>query len=120
MLEREETIRSRTPEGVCQEIWGITLAYNLVRLEMERAADDAGVAPLRLSFVNALALVRHALVMSWTHPWAPGAIPKRLFRMRESLKLLLLPERRQRTYPRAVKIKMSNYARKPSRREVLN
>ena len=34
---RQETIRSKTPQGVSQEIWGIALAYNLVRLEMERA-----------------------------------------------------------------------------------
>ncbi|MGH9657707.1 MAG: IS4 family transposase, partial [Bryobacteraceae bacterium] len=59
MLAREETIRSRTPVGVRQEIWGIALAYNLVRREMERAADEAGVPPTRISFVNALALIRY-------------------------------------------------------------
>ena len=33
--------------------------------------------------------------------------------MRQKLKRLVLPERRtKRSYPRAVKIKMSNYARK--------
>ena len=35
------------PESVArrvyQEIWGILIAYNLVRLEMERAVDDAKV-----------------------------------------------------------------------------
>ena len=39
LLDRQEAIRSRTPAGVRQELWGIALAYNLVRLEMERAAD---------------------------------------------------------------------------------
>ena len=34
MLDRQEAIRSRTPTGVRQELWGIALAYNLVRLEM--------------------------------------------------------------------------------------
>src|ERR1700712_1442671 len=33
LLEREETIRSRKPDGVKQELWGIFLAYNLIRLE---------------------------------------------------------------------------------------
>jgi hypothetical protein len=114
MLAREETIRSRTPSGVRQEIWGIALAYNLVRLEMERAADDAGVEPTRISFVNALALIRHAWLLWSTPPMAPGRIPAKLLDLDRHLTLLLLPPRRsERSYPRAVKMKMSNYARKP-------
>jgi hypothetical protein len=113
MLEREETIRSRTPAGVRQEIWGIGLAYNLVRLEMERAADEAGVEPTRISFVNALALVRYTWLISSTRPLAPGKIPARLTDLRRKLKLLVIPARRARSYPRAVKIKMSAYNRKP-------
>lgn len=49
VLEREESIRSKSPTAVAQEIWGILLAYNLVRLEMERVADEAGVEPTRIS-----------------------------------------------------------------------
>jgi hypothetical protein len=114
MLQREETIRSRTPVGVRQEIWGIALAYNLVRLEMERAAEEAGVAPTRISFINALMLVRYTWLISSTPPLAPGKIPWRLADLRQKLKLLVLPERRsERAFPRAVKIKMSSYPRKP-------
>ena len=41
------------------------------------------------------------------------AIPKRLQDLRRNLKRLVLPERRtERVFPRAVKIKMSSYARK--------
>lgn len=61
LLAREEAIRSKTPVGVRQEIWGIALAYNLVRVEMERAADQAGIEPTRISFVTALAFIRQAL-----------------------------------------------------------
>ena len=44
---------------------------------------------------------------------APGAIPKHLMRLRQNLQRLVLPERRrERSYPRAVKVKMSNYKRK--------
>jgi hypothetical protein len=67
MLAREETIRSRTPVGVRQEVWGIALAFNLIRLEMERAANELGVAPTRISFVNALALIKYAWVASSDH-----------------------------------------------------
>jgi hypothetical protein len=111
MLDREEAIRSRTAVGVRQELWGLLLAYNLVRLEMERAADEAGVEPTRLSFVACMRLICDE--WQWCAIASPGAIPKHLRALRTSLKTLLLPPRRsQRRYPREVKIKMSNYARK--------
>lgn len=113
LLAREEAIRSRTPESVRQELWAIALAYNLVRVEMERAADEAGVPPTRISFVNALSMIVHAWVVWSTQPVAPGRIPSALLDLRARLRLLVLPERRpQRSYPRVVKIKMSNYDKK--------
>lgn len=104
-------LRSLTPDRVRQEIWGILIAYNLVRLEMERIADDAGVAPTRISFVMVYQLICLQLIgFVFT---SPGAIPKRLRQLRNDVKRFILPPRRsQRTYPRAVKIKMSNYAKK--------
>jgi hypothetical protein len=110
MLEREEAIRSRTPEGVRQELWGLLLAYNLVRREMEKVADEADIPPTRISFVAALRMIRLTLL---TLVFAsPGVIPKRLQALREDLGHFILPERRSaRSYPRAVKIKMSNYPR---------
>jgi hypothetical protein len=111
MLDREEAIRSKTPAGVTQELWGVFLAYNLVRLEMERVAEEAGVEPTRISFVAALRLICDEWL--WCAIASPGAIPKHLRNLRASLKTLILPPRRsERRYPRAVKIKMSNYARK--------
>ena len=96
-----------------QEVWGIGLAYNLVRLEMERAANAAGVAPTRISFVNALSMIRHAWIVWSTPPLAPGRIPAALLDLRRRLRLLLLPERRpERSYPRVVKIEMSSYDKK--------
>jgi len=70
-------IRSLTVKGVKQELWGIFLAYNLVRLEMERIADEAHVDPIRISFVTALRYIRD----EWF--WlcgtrTPGAIPGHL------------------------------------------
>jgi hypothetical protein len=112
MLERLETIRSKSPESVAQEMWGLLIAYNLVRLEMERIAGELKVAPTRISFVAAL----RYFVEQWiwaTETQTPGAIPQRLSTMRDRLRRFLLPPRRpERIFPRAVKIKMSNYARK--------
>jgi hypothetical protein len=118
LLERQETIRSRTPEGVRQELWGIALAYNLVRLEMERVANQAGVAPTRISFTGSLRLIRASISWMGGPRFSAGTVPKRLAQLRENMKRLLLPpRRRERSYPRAVKIKMSNYPRKrPSKR----
>jgi hypothetical protein len=111
MLARYEALRSKTPEAVRQELWGLLLAYNLVRLEMERIAKEAGVEPARISFVAALRLVCDAF--DWfAVTQTPGEIPNRLAAMRAKLKRFILPKRRPRTNPRAVKIKMSSYPRK--------
>lgn len=110
MLAREETTRSKSPRGVAQELWALALAYNLVRFEAERVAAEAGVPPVRISFVAALTFIENALRM-WGVESA-GRWPKRLVHLREDLGHFILPERRERSYPRAVKLKMSNYARK--------
>lgn len=111
MLESRESIRSKSPERVEQEILGILLAYNLIRLEMAHIARQAGVSPMRISFSGTLEIM--------TAEWffmanmTAGAIPARLRTLEAKLARLLLPERRSnRRYPRAVKIKMSAYPRK--------
>lgn len=109
-LDREEALRSRTPERVRQEIWGLAIGYNLVRLEMERAAEKLRLPPTRISFRHSLMLVRTFLLVT---AWAsnPANLPRRLEDLHTEVALLVLPERRRlRAYPRAVKIKMSNYA----------
>jgi hypothetical protein len=111
MLERMESLRSKKPEGVLQELWGVLLAYNLVRLEMARIAREVGVPPTRISFV--LALTRICDEWMWTAiTTSPGAVPKHLSQLREKLKLLTLPPRRtDRTYARVVKSGTSRYPR---------
>jgi hypothetical protein len=70
-----------------------------------------GIEPTRISFRAAFMLVSDEWL--WCALASPGAIPKHLANLRRSLAWLVLPERRtERTYPRAVKIKMSNYPRK--------
>ncbi len=108
MLERQETVRSRSPAGIAQELWGIALAYNLVRLEMVRIAEEAEVPPNQISFVMALRLIRDEWL--WCAVAKPGAIPRHLRELRAEIARFVLPPRRsQRSYPRAVKIKFSCY-----------
>lgn len=111
MLERLETIRSKSPTAVAQEMWGLLIAYNLIRLEMQRIAGELDVAPTRISFVASL---RHC-VEQWhlAGMASPGRIPGHLATATDRMRTFVLPPRRpERVFPRAVKIKMSNYARK--------
>lgn len=111
LLDSSVTLRSKTPEGVRQELWGVLLAFNLVRLEMAAIAAEAEVPPTRISFVAALRLIQDEWM--WCAVAKPGAIPRHLRNLRAKVKRFVLPPRRsKRSYPRAVKIKMSNYARK--------
>jgi len=109
-LEREESIRSRSADLVVQEIHGLLIAYNLIRVMMARAAKAAGMEPARMSFRNSLVAIQVFLVMGPAS--APGSLPGLYRKLCAELALLVLPERRARQYPRAVKVKMSNYKRK--------
>ena len=109
-LERLESLRSESPDRIRQEVWGLVVAYNLVRREMELAALEWGLPPRRISFRTALVLIRDLFV--WAATASPGSLPKMVKGMRLDMEQLVLPERRpERQCPRHVKIKMSNYAR---------
>lgn len=110
MLAREESTRSKSPRGVAQELWGLGIAYNLVRFEAEKVADEARVSPTKISFVAALTFIETAL-RTWGTESA-GRLPERLLKLRADISHFILPDRRERSYPRTVKIKMSNYDRK--------
>jgi hypothetical protein len=110
MLERMKAIRSQAPERVKQEVWGLAVAYNLIRREMESAALELGISPHRISFRGALRLIRDLFM--WAAVASPGSLPKMLKGLRLDFRDLILPPRRpERRYRRHVKIKMSDYAR---------
>lgn len=101
LLGSQLTLRSGTPETVCQEVWGALLAYNLVRLEMAEIAAEAMVQPTQLSFTTALHYLRHE--WSWMAIEAPGKLPAHLIRLRNRLADLLITTKRGRSCPRVVK-----------------
>jgi len=113
-LARAETLRSHAPARVEQEVWGLLLGYNLVRFLMARAAPRAGVPPLRLSYWHAVLLLRGFWHSAWYLP--PATLPRHLDTLLHQLALLVIPERRPRRYPRAVKLTHSPYPRKRPRR----
>ena len=95
-----------------QEIWALALMYNLIRLEMERIAKEGEVAPTRISFKMAMHLIQDEW-MWLSASNSPGAFPRHLRKLREEVQRFVLPPRRShRSFPRAVKVKMSSYKRK--------
>ena len=51
-------LRSKTPDGVIQEVWALLCAYHAVRELISAAAALARQDPLRICFINALDVVR--------------------------------------------------------------
>lgn len=115
MQDRRESLRSKSPDGVRQELWGILLAYNLVRHRMALAARKLNIEPRYMSFVYSLRLIRAFLIVTaWDS--SPGTIPRHLETLDRELESATLPARRtERRYKRWVKVKMSGYKRNPGR-----
>lgn len=110
-------LRSRTPERVRQEAWGLLTLYNLVRLQMLKVAHEHGVPARGLSFRCATLLIGSVWSSAWLTP--PGTIYGLMSEMERNLKQLLLPPRRPRVNRREVKLKMSNFPKKQRRHHVI-
>ena len=109
-LEREETIRSQTPDHVRQELWGMAIAYNLVRREMNLFGREHKLPSRRISFRTSLMLIRDLFI--WAATASPGSLPKMIKRLRLDMNQLVLPPRAtDRRYPRHVKLAWSRYPR---------
>lgn len=105
--------RSKKAELVEQELYGMLIAYNLLRDLMYRAANKYDKDPLLLSFLDSLQLVIDAIrFISYANP--------ALKELQSEYLLFLISEseidrpRRNRVNPRVVKIKMSKFKRKNS------
>ncbi len=68
-------LRSKTPELVRQEFWGLLLAHFAVRGLMHEAALRAGEDPDRLSFLHAVRVVRRKLPVFAALPPSGQACP---------------------------------------------
>lgn len=101
------TLRSLTPVGVIQELYGILLLHYAVRWLMHQAALRAEIDPDRLSFVHAIEVVRDA-VMEFQLV-VPAQQARLYSRLLNDIARKRLPERRPRSNPRVVKRKMSNF-----------
>jgi len=108
MMGMALTLRSKTVEGVQQEIWGALIAYNLVRQEIAKAALEAKCAPTDISFIRAFHTIQYEL------RWAAvtrsqGKLPALLKRLRQRLVALPNEKRPGRACDRVVKAKPARY-----------
>jgi len=114
-LGRPVELRSKTPGGAVQEVYGVLLAHNAVRLIMAEAAaaaaatasaDDGDadevVDPRTLSFINAVRVVREGVRQMRD---APAARLPLIYRgMLALIAAARLPPRDGRINPRVIKV----------------
>ena len=102
------TLRSKTIELVYQEVWGLLLAYNIIRREASQAAVAYGRAPSEIRFKPACHYIAAQLiVMAAAQP--ASATGRRLSQLRSGIGSLFLEHRPRPTTPRTVKISKTRY-----------
>nr|WP_194362771.1 IS4 family transposase [Neptunicella marina] len=119
MLNSEYTLRSKLPDMVEQEMWGLLLAYNLIRSAMTEAANRKGIWPNQLSFSGCSStIVAFLMTLQLT---SPGKLPILYNSLIDQLGFYQLPPRREdRAYPRWVKPKTNRYPHKKKNASQLN
>ncbi len=115
MLQNQLTLISKKPELVNQELWGMLVSYNLLRFMMcQMAYHQKSVMSYQISFKQtSLFLAGQLQLLSAV---APGRISEVLNYILEMSESFVLTERRERSYPRAVKKRPCRYATRPPRR----
>jgi hypothetical protein len=100
-------LRSKKAVGVVQEIYALLIAHYVLRTVMVEAAKKAALPPRRLSFTNALRLVREMIPESQR---TAEADHPRLYRgLLQEVAAKPLAPRANRCNPRVVKRKMSKF-----------
>jgi hypothetical protein len=108
--QRERPVlRSQTPGGVVQEIYGLLLGHYVIRLLMQEGAAREGIDPQRLSFTGTLKILRCRLPEC---PASRRGLRRWYHDLVAEIAEELLPERRNRINPRVIKRKMSNWKKK--------
>lgn len=105
-------LRSETPAGVVQEIYGLLLGHYVIRTLMCEAAAQVNVTPRRLSFTNTLQILRCRL---------PEVPKSRLGLQRWYENLVaevgeeIIEKRRDRINPRVLKRTMTHWPKKKAK-----
>lgn len=102
------TLRSKKVSLIHQEVWGMLLAYNVIRREASQAAVSYGREPNQIRFKLACQFIAAQLiVMAGAQPASrTGA---RLSEMRAGIGNLFLDDRPRPSRPRSVKMSKTRY-----------
>jgi hypothetical protein len=107
-LDRAVELRSRTPVGVVQELYGVLASHNAIRALMHESALLIDVDPRKLSFMHAVRILRDTIAVMRN---APTELLPVIYRaMIAAIAMGTLPPRDGRINPRVVKvIRPSNF-----------
>ncbi|MGZ6366716.1 MAG: IS4 family transposase [Ktedonobacteraceae bacterium] len=111
---QRKVLRSKTPEGVRQELYGIYLAHYAVRALLAQAAIEADVDPDRLSFSDGLFELTEMLSFALTVEPVEQQVVRLQARLRHKMARHVLPPRRLRINRREIKQIYHKY--KPKKR----
>jgi hypothetical protein len=104
---REVHLRSKTPRGVVQELYGLFLAHRILRQVMCDAANREQLDPGRLSFTNSWRILQDHL-----HEAPTRSVSDWYKQLTEEVGRQILRPRRDRWYPRVVRRKMKKWDKK--------
>ncbi|SVH89362.1 IS4 orf [Shigella flexneri] len=108
------TMKNSENELAEQELWGVLLAYNLVRYQMIKMAEHLkGYWPNQLSFSESCGMVMRMLMT--LQGASPGRIPELMRDLASMGQLVKLPTRRGRAFPRVVKERPWKYPTAPKK-----
>jgi hypothetical protein len=115
----KHTLRSKKPDMVRQELWGLLLAYNLIRIVMLDATKDEDILPTQLSFSQSMRQVIAFFMFTPIH--SASKLPIHYDELLTTLRLFILPDRLpDRHYPRVIRKKPNKYPYKRKCQSVLN
>lgn len=111
LQEGELVLRSKQPALVRQELWGVLIAYTLLRRWMREMAAHAKVEPQRISFHTASYAIVNLLAVPSLD--SAGTLPRQLAALLAQSRHFVLPPRRtERSFPRVVKNRASKFPTK--------
>lgn len=107
--QSKHVLRSKKPDSVRQELWGLLLAYNLIRIVMiDALKDNKSIMPIQLSFSQSMRQVVAFLMFTPIH--SPSQLPNHYEELLTTLRMFVLPQKvPDRVYPRVVRRKPTKY-----------